>query len=147
MPSTLPTLPSGTYSPDPSVVCPPCGKCCRYVSVGIDAPSTVGRVSTSLWLLYHQGISIYQSHEGDWFLLVPGACDNLKPDGLCGVYESRPFICRDYDVDGCEGTSLDSAEKMRFDDGATFVGWLRKKRAPLYARCLDAGIIPPALRS
>ena len=141
----LPSLPSDTASSafDPSIVCPPCGKCCRYVSVGIDSPSTVGRVSTIIWLLYHRTLSVYQSHEGDWFLIVPTECANLRPNGLCGVYENRPFICRDYDIDGCEGTSTEPAEKKKFEDARSFVSWLSRDKSGLFARCLRAGIVPP----
>lgn len=137
----LPLLPTAP-SPDPSVVCPPCGRCCRYVALGIDAPSSVKAVSMALWFVYHRNVSIYQSHEGDWFLLVPADCENLRPDGLCGVYEKRPLICREYDVDGCEGTSAELPEKLRFDDGASLVKWLATSRPALYARCVDAGIVP-----
>ncbi len=117
------------------------------MSVGIDPPSTVGRVSTAIWLLYHRTVSIYQSHEGDWFLLLPTECENLRPDGLCGVYENRPLICRDYDVDGCEGTSDESAEKLRFDTAKELVTWLAKSRPALYERCVDAGIVPEPIRA
>lgn len=148
----LPSLPTfstnvseRTSEHDPAVVCPPCGKCCRYVSVGIEAPSTVGRVSTAIWLLYHKSLSIYQSHEGEWFLLVPTECENLLPNGFCGVYENRPFICRDYDVDSCEGTNTEPAEKRRFDDARTFITWLSRDKDGLFSRCLKAGIVPPAL--
>ena len=144
MPSAtkLPTFPA---PPDPAVVCPPCGKCCRYVAVGIDGPVSVRGVSTALWLVYHRSVSVYQSHDGDWFVLFPSECGNLLPSGLCAVYEERPFLCREYDVDGCEGTSDDPPEKVRFDEGATLVAWLREKRPALYARCRAAGIVPGAL--
>jgi uncharacterized protein len=142
-PPKLPTLPA---RPDPAEVCPPCGKCCRYVAVGIDGPVSVGGVSTALWLVYHRNVSVYQSHEGDWFVLLAASCENLLPDGLCGVYESRPLICREYDVDGCEGTSVEAPEKVRFDDGASLGTWLRERRPALFARCLEAGILPEAVR-
>jgi uncharacterized protein len=144
----LPGLPSSGASPalDPSVVCPPCGKCCRYVSVGIESPSSVGRVSTIIYLLYHRTLSVYLSHDGQWFLLVPTECENLRPNGLCGVYEDRPFICREYDVDGCEGTNSEPAEKKRFEDARSFVSWLSRDKSGLYARCLKAGIVPPGLQ-
>jgi Fe-S-cluster containining protein len=106
----------------------------------------VGGVSTALWLVYHRNVSIYQSHEGDWFVLLAADCENLLPDGLCGVYENRPLICREYDVDGCEGTSAEAPEKVRFDDGASLGDWLRERRPALFARCVRAGILPEAVR-
>lgn len=142
-PPKLPTLPA---RPDPSEVCPPCGRCCRYVSVGIDGPVSVRGVSTALWLVYHRNVSVYQSHDGGWFALFAADCEHLGPDGLCGVYANRPLICREYDVDGCEGTSADAPEKVRFDDGASLGAWLRERRPALFARCLRAGILPGAVR-
>jgi len=142
----LPSLPTLSAAPDPATVCPPCGKCCRYVAVGIDGPVSVRGASTALWLVYHRNVSVYQSHDGDWFVLFPAECDNLLPNGFCGVYESRPFLCREYDVDGCEGTSDDLPEKVRFDDGASLASWLRERRPALFARCRAAGIVPEGLR-
>lgn len=139
-------LPSHPGTPDPSAVCPPCARCCRHVAVGIDPPDTVRRVSTALWFVYHRRISVYQSHDGDWFLNVPTDCEHLRPDGLCGVYESRPLLCREYDVEGCEGTSVEPAEKLHFEDGKSLVAWLAERRPALYRKCLAAGIVPEALR-
>ena len=34
--------------------------------------------------------------------MVLNACDNLLSDGRCGVYETRPKICRDYSTKNCE---------------------------------------------
>ena len=96
-PTSLPAFPA---SLDPATVCPPCGKCCRHVAVGIDGPVSVNGASTALWLVYHRNVSVYQSHDGDWFVLFPTTCDNLLPNGFCAVYENRPLLCREYDVDG-----------------------------------------------
>ena len=143
MSSALPVHESA--KPDPSVVCPPCGRCCRYVAVEVDAPTTVARVSTLLWMLYHRGVEVYESHEGEWFVLFPAECENLRPDGLCGVYENRPLICRDYDVDGCEGTSVEPAERARFTDARAFLAWMKEKRKALFGKCEAAGIVPKPL--
>ncbi len=144
MKPSLPALP-GLPVLDPAVVCPPCARCCRHVAAQIDPPATVRRVSTALWFVYHEGISIYQAHDGDWFLLATTPCSNLRPDGLCGVYENRPLLCREYDVAGCEGTSAEPAERLRFDDARSFVAWLAAARPRLYRRCVEAGIVPPGL--
>lgn len=135
-------LPLPTLAPDPSQVCPPCGRCCRYVAVGIDPPTSVRRVSTVLWMLYHRGLAVYEAHDGEWFLLVTTPCAHLRDDGLCGIYENRPFICRDYHVEGCEGTSAEPAERVRFDGADAFLAWLKAKRPALHARCASAGVIP-----
>lgn len=140
----LPTLPMA--SPAPAEVCPPCARCCRYVSIAIDPPSTVRNVSTALWLLYHDGISIYEAADGGgWFLILGATCEHLTPAGLCGTYETRPLICREYDVVGCEGTSDEPSETVRFDDARAFVRWLGRFRPELLRRCRDAGIVPERL--
>ncbi len=147
MKSTLPTLPPGSLpGPEPIDVCPSCTKCCRYLAVGIDPPDTVKRVSTALWFLYHPEASIYQSHDNDWFLVFPTTCEHLKPDGLCGIYENRPLICREYDIVGCEGTSEEAAEKVNLKTAGDLFRWLFETRPALYRKCLEKGIIPPALR-
>ena len=44
-------------------------------------------------------------HSGTWYLLVLNECKNLLPNNLCGIYETRPKICREYDPTDCEYTS------------------------------------------
>jgi Fe-S-cluster containining protein len=34
--------------------------------------------------------------------MVYADCEHLQPDNRCGVYETRPQICRDYTTDDCE---------------------------------------------
>ena len=36
------------------------------------------------------------------FRSVFNKCDHLQPDNMCGIYETRPQICRDYSTDSCE---------------------------------------------
>ncbi|MEZ6094984.1 MAG: YkgJ family cysteine cluster protein [Pirellulaceae bacterium] len=37
-----------------------------------------------------------------WYLLVHTVCKHLGPDNRCGIYETRPQICREYHTDNCE---------------------------------------------
>ena len=37
-----------------------------------------------------------------WYLLVHTECKHLREDHRCGIYETRPQICRDYTTDECE---------------------------------------------
>ena len=148
MTSSLPTLPASAFpSPDPSEICPPCGSCCQYVSLGMESPDNVKYVGMALWFLYHEGIGIYQAHDDDWYLIVPAGCEHQLPTGFCGIYENRPFVCRDYDLSGCEGTTTEPSEKLKFTEAKRFVSWLRKSRPDLYGRCLEKGIIPEVYRT
>jgi Fe-S-cluster containining protein len=40
--------------------------------------------------------------DDDWYLLVHTTCQHLPPDYRCGIYETRPQICRDYTTKNCE---------------------------------------------
>ena len=42
------------------------------------------------------------TEEDDWYLLVQNRCKHLRDDNLCGIYETRPQICRDYTTADCE---------------------------------------------
>ena len=148
MKSPLPTLPADAIPYlDPSEICPPCARCCKYVSLGMESPDNVKYVSMALWFLFHKGIGIYQAHDDDWYLIVPTDCEHLLESGLCGVYENRPFICREYDVADCEGTSTEPSEKRKFMDAGSFLNWLERSRPALYKRCLEKGIIPKPYRT
>ena len=48
--------------------------------------------------------------EGEtWYLLVHTDCKHLQDDHRCGIYETRPKICREYTTAECE-----------FDDSYTY---------------------------
>lgn len=140
----LPRLPNGEL--DGSKICPPCQRCCKHVGIGIDPPNTVVRVSRALWLLYHPSVSMYQNEEGEWFMEVETTCSHLTPEGLCGVYENRPLICREYEIETCEGTSDEPAEKVKIVSGKELMKWLVREKPALYQKCLDRGIVPPEIR-
>jgi hypothetical protein len=54
-----------------------------------------------LWQLAHQNMEAYKDEDG-WFLMVLNRCQFLHDDGRCGIYETRPQLCRDYSNDFCE---------------------------------------------
>ena len=39
---------------------------------------------------------------GHWYLLVHTKCKHLQDDNRCGIYDTRPQICRDYTTEACE---------------------------------------------
>ena len=51
------------------------------------------RAETDLWI---------HGEDEDWYLLVHTQCEHLRDDNLCGIYETRPQICRDYTTKDCE---------------------------------------------
>ena len=54
-----------------------------------------------LWQISHGDIDIYKDEDG-WFLLINNRCMHILPGGGCGIYETRPQVCRDYSNDYCE---------------------------------------------
>lgn len=76
-------------------------KCCRYFALPIDEPSTREEYEYIRWYLLHPGATVF-TEDNVWYLLVYSTCKHLLPDYRCGIYETRPQICRDYTTDNCE---------------------------------------------
>lgn len=84
--------------PDPaSLPCIECrAKCCRYVGVEIDEPTSKRDYETICWYLLHQQVQVYVDHEDDWFVEFQTECEALQPDLGCGIYLDRPQLCREH---------------------------------------------------
>ena len=54
------------------------------------------------WYLVHGNCSVFVEDGTTWFLTVHGDCEHLLPDHRCGIYETRPQVCRDYSNATCE---------------------------------------------
>ena len=86
----------------PGVLCEHCsGLCCRYIALPIDEPDTKEEFDDVRWYLLHGGVSVFVE-DGDWYLNIETDCRHLQPDNLCGIYDTRPQICRDYSTETCE---------------------------------------------
>lgn len=112
--------------------CSACAFCCTYIAVPIDEPTCRETISNIIWYLYHANLRVYEDEEGDWFLQVWTACEALRPDGLCGVYEARPDICEDFTADDCEVTTEDVGEEVGFDTAHEFLKWLKRTHPRYY---------------
>jgi Fe-S-cluster containining protein len=88
--------------PAGKVLCEYCvAKCCRYFALAIEKPKTWDDFEFLRWYLLHDRASLF-TEEGTWYLMVHTDCKHLMPDNRCGIYETRPQICRDYTTDNCE---------------------------------------------
>ena len=84
------------------VLCQHCpAKCCRYFALPIDTPTTRKDFDYIRWYLLHTGATVF-TEGASWYLLVYLTCRHLQPDQRCGIYETRPKICREYSADKCE---------------------------------------------
>ena len=76
-------------------------KCCHYFALPIDTPEELRDFEYLRWYLLHDRASVFID-EGTWYLMVHTTCKHLRDDHLCGIYETRPQICREYSTDNCE---------------------------------------------
>jgi Fe-S-cluster containining protein len=76
-------------------------KCCKYFALPIDEPTTRKDFDYIRWFLLHDRASVF-TDDDTWHLLVHTTCKHLQPDNRCGIYETRPQICREYTTDKCE---------------------------------------------
>ena len=88
--------------PDGKVLCEYCtAKCCRYFALPIETPETLEDYEFIRWFLLHDRATVFREDE-DWYLLVHNECKHLQADNRCGIYETRPQVCRDYTTKDCE---------------------------------------------
>jgi len=96
------TKPQRNEIPKDTVLCEYCtAKCCRYFALPIDIPSKWKDFEYIRWYLLHGGATVFID-EGDWYLMVHTVCKHLQDDQRCGIYETRPDICREYSTNNCE---------------------------------------------
>lgn len=115
---------------------PPChlcsALCCKYFAIEIDRPTTPRDHDEIRWFLMHENVVVWMQ-EGDWYVEVRNVCRNLRADNTCGIYETRPQICRDYglpDVEGpCEYFSRDADYDLMFESVERFESWSKVELA------------------
>jgi Fe-S-cluster containining protein len=129
-------------APSILVPCTRCAKCCTYVAVCVNAPHNLRFATDVLWYLYHENVSVHRDGEGEWMVVFESRCKHLGDDLLCGVYDQRPVVCREFDNTGCEVNAPGSGRT--FTEPAQFLDWLRGSRPGLYRR-LARKYLPPAL--
>ncbi len=96
------TRPRRDEIPQDAVLCEYCtAKCCRYFALPIDVPDQWKDFEYIRWYLLHGRATVF-TDEGDWYLMVHTVCKHLQDDQRCGIYETRPDICREYSIDNCE---------------------------------------------
>jgi Fe-S-cluster containining protein len=76
-------------------------KCCRYFALPIEEPTGWKDFEFIRWYLLHDRATVF-IEDDVWYLLVHTRCKHLRDDNLCGIYETRPQICRDYSTKRCE---------------------------------------------
>lgn len=76
-------------------------KCCKYFALQMDKPKTRKDFDVIRWFVLHDRAAVFVDN-GAWYVLVHTTCKHLMSDNRCGIYQTRPQICRDYTTDACE---------------------------------------------
>lgn len=116
--------------PRAEVGCLTCALCCSYIAVEIDGPSSVKSATEILWHLYHHQVSVYRDNDDDWVVQFETRCRHLLDDNKCGIYETRPHICREYSEKTCEVNSDEQGQT--FYSPEEFLAYLKGKSARIY---------------
>lgn len=109
--------------------CSKCKKsiCCNSINQKIPTPKTKEDFDHLLWQISHEGINIFKDADG-WFLHIETNCSHLLPHGVCGIYETRPWVCREYDNDFCEfDESIKDASEFFFSTHKKLEKYCRKR--------------------
>lgn len=64
--------------------------CCRYLGYILEDPTK----DKLRYLKMHEGV-ILTEHFGKVIVSIPCKCSNLKEDGSCAIYGTRPDVCKD----------------------------------------------------
>jgi Fe-S-cluster containining protein len=88
--------------PPGQLLCNYCtAKCCKYIAVAIETPHSPEDFEILRWYVMHDRVAVFVEDD-TWYVLVVGDCQHLTNDNRCGIYLTRPKICRDYSTAQCE---------------------------------------------
>ncbi|MBI3899514.1 MAG: YkgJ family cysteine cluster protein [Gammaproteobacteria bacterium] len=131
MTTVIPIKPAGKVKITPENKCSFCkgpSTCCTYFTQQIDTPKVMEDFDLLLWQISHFNTQFYKDSDG-WFILVNNKCQHLQPGGLCGIYDTRPQVCRDHSNDDCEFEGAAGADDfdMYFPDYESLLIYCRKR--------------------
>jgi Fe-S-cluster containining protein len=101
-------------------------RCCRYITVQIDAPKNGRDLDEISWWLAHREVSVYVESRR-WHLEVRTPCRNLSDENLCVIYADRPDVCRSYKTEACEYPARPH-HTLQFDGRDDFEYWREGQR-------------------
>jgi uncharacterized protein len=85
-----------------SCLCDQCAAlCCRYFALPIDNPETKRDYDNIRWYLLHEKVVIFVESK-QWYIGILNRCKALQNDNRCGIYLTRPAICRSYTTANCD---------------------------------------------
>jgi Fe-S-cluster containining protein len=100
------------------------GKCCKYVVIQIDNPETLEDFENIKWFLCHKNVNVFVDEDNDWHVEFLTPCEFLGENNLCGIYDKRPAICREYAQDECPFHN-EYSEKYTFNSLEDLEGYIK----------------------
>ncbi len=111
-------------------------RCCRYFALPVETPTEHADFDFIRWYLLHDKASMFVEDD-TWYLLVHTVCKHLQSDNRCGIYQTRPQICRDYTTARCE-----------YDDDAVYDMYFETpEQVAQYMEALFVTTDPASIRS
>jgi Fe-S-cluster containining protein len=108
-------------------LCDQCaGLCCRYFALPIDNPDCKRDYDNIRWYLLHDKVVIFVEDK-QWYIGILTRCKQLQPDNRCGIYETRPAICRSYSTDNCDYHAGDYGYDLLFTSPEALWEYAAKK--------------------
>lgn len=110
-------------------LCEQCtGTCCRYVALPIQTPDSPSEFDDIRWYLIHENVSVFVEDD-TWYISFHTPCRHLLPDHRCGIYATRPRICRKYTTESCDYHSGDYGWEVHLTSPEHLDDYLRATRA------------------
>ncbi len=103
-------------------------RCCQYVTQALDPPRSMKDFDHLLWQVSHRNVALFKDEDGWYLLLNDAACVHLQDNGNCGIYATRPQICREHSNDYCEyDAPAEEGFELYFDGYETLDAYCRKR--------------------
>ncbi len=127
--------------PPDACLCDFCvGKCCRYFSLPIISPTRRAHYNEIKKYLDY-GKTLVYVEKGTWYLVVMTICKYLTKENRCGVYWTRPKVCREYTTADCEYDSDWSFDKV-FENSAQLDEYVEAILPPSRMSMAEAESVP-----
>lgn len=116
-----------------SCLCDQCsGLCCRYFVLEIDTPTTRSEFDNIRWYLVHENVFVFIEKK-KWYLGIYARCKHLQADNRCGIYATRPQICRKYSTDSCDYHGGDYNWSVLFSSAEQLQAYAKERLAEIRA--------------
>jgi Fe-S-cluster containining protein len=114
--------------------------CCRYFALPIDNPKDKRDFDNIRWYLIHENVVVFVS-EKQWYIGIMNKCKHLREDSRCGIYHTRPRICREFSTHNCDYHGDEYEFEMLFTSAEQLVEFaeiaLAKKKGKRVRLVLD----------